>query len=173
MATDNPLWEFSLSIYQRGGVEAACIELQDRLGVDVNIVLACCWAGLAGDFLGDEFFRQLIADQELKLWSVTVIQPLRQVRRQLKQHPTGQVKSLRQQILQGEISAERVHQDMLLQRLRKATSQGLSGPACLYQNLASYWRGLDLGPPVWEDVRPLLTAACPDEDLSRLVGQLI
>ena len=172
MTIDNPLWEFSLSIYQQDGVESACVELQDRLGLDVNIVLACCWAGQAGELLGDGFFEQLIGDPQMKLWRDTVIQPLRQLRRQLKQHPAGEVQSLRQQVLQAEISAERVYQDKLWLGLQSAPSRALTGPICLYRNLAAYWQGLDLGAPVWEDVQPLLTAAFPGEELSRLASEL-
>jgi hypothetical protein len=118
------------------------------------------------------FFNRVTVDQEMKLWRDTVIQPLRQLRRQLKQQPVAQVQSLRQQVLQAEISAERVYQDKLLERLLLAAAEPVLGAACAYRNLASYWQGLDLGAPVWDDVRPLLQAVYPEDDISLLVGEL-
>src|SRR5262249_40267230 len=40
-------WNFSLKVYGRPGVAAACIALQDGLGLDVNLLLYCCWHGRA------------------------------------------------------------------------------------------------------------------------------
>ena len=39
------LWEFSLDFYARPGVSAALIELQDRAGLDVNLILFALWLG--------------------------------------------------------------------------------------------------------------------------------
>jgi len=36
---DNALWRFVLPFYGRAGVSPACLTLQDKIGVDVNIVL--------------------------------------------------------------------------------------------------------------------------------------
>jgi uncharacterized protein (TIGR02444 family) len=41
-------WNFSLAFYGRPGVSPACLELQDRHGRDVNLVLYACWVGLSG-----------------------------------------------------------------------------------------------------------------------------
>ena len=41
-------WAFSLEFYARPGVAEACLALQDRHGLDVNILLLCCWLGWSG-----------------------------------------------------------------------------------------------------------------------------
>ena len=41
----NPFWDYAVELYRKQGVEAACLELQRRHGVDVNLVLLCCWLG--------------------------------------------------------------------------------------------------------------------------------
>ena len=46
--SDNPFWDFSLAVYHRPGVAQACLALQDRRGLDVNLLLFCCWAGSLG-----------------------------------------------------------------------------------------------------------------------------
>jgi len=38
------VWDFSLSLYAMEGVAPACLALQERLGVDVNLFF-CCWQG--------------------------------------------------------------------------------------------------------------------------------
>ena len=42
------LWRFSLTVYGRAGVPAACLALQDEGGRDVNLLLYCCWVGASG-----------------------------------------------------------------------------------------------------------------------------
>ena len=39
----SPFWKFSLGYYRGAGVSEACLELQDRCGVDVNVVLFLLW----------------------------------------------------------------------------------------------------------------------------------
>ena len=41
-------WDFTIAHYGREGLSPAVIALQDRLGVDVNMLLLCCWAGSTG-----------------------------------------------------------------------------------------------------------------------------
>ena len=45
MSPAESFWSFSLTVYGRPGVEAACLELQDRFGADVNLALYCLWIG--------------------------------------------------------------------------------------------------------------------------------
>ena len=45
-AAAESFWDFSLALYGRPGVAPALIGLQDRLGLDVNMLLYCCWAGI-------------------------------------------------------------------------------------------------------------------------------
>ena len=42
------LWRFSLAFYARPGVSEALIGLQDRAGLDVNLVLFALWLGVSG-----------------------------------------------------------------------------------------------------------------------------
>lgn len=40
---ETPLWNFSLQHYAKPGVKQACLALQDTIGLDVNVALACLW----------------------------------------------------------------------------------------------------------------------------------
>jgi len=44
----HPFWNFSLELYAGEGVAEACLDLQERRGCDVNILLFCCWLGASG-----------------------------------------------------------------------------------------------------------------------------
>lgn len=173
MENANPLWEFSLTFYNRPAVDKTCVGLQDRLGVDVNIMLACCWAGCRGLVLEPGLLRRISEDAEIVHWRRTVIEPLRVIRRQLKQWPAEMVNSLRQQLAQAEISAERIEQERTYQLLRHLLPAAPADASTVYRNLGAYWEVLDLGAPVWEDVQPLLNAAFGDCDVARLEREAV
>ena len=46
MIPDSPFWNFSLRLYARAGVPDACLALQARHGIDVNLLFCCLWLGL-------------------------------------------------------------------------------------------------------------------------------
>lgn len=107
---DNPFWEFSLAHYSRREVAEACLHLQDAYGVNINLLLFCCWAGSRGEKLNTT--QILKAQRVIAEWDTQVVQRLRQLRRYLKDSAftVGQIeKSVREL----ELSAERVVQDML------------------------------------------------------------
>ncbi|WP_137390151.1 TIGR02444 family protein [Rhodoligotrophos defluvii] len=82
-ALDNPFWRFSLAVYGAEGVSAECLNLQERFGIDVNLLLFSAYLGaveglkLDGQHLAEaaEVVRHLHAE---------IVRPLRQARRGLK-----------------------------------------------------------------------------------------
>ncbi|GAB4176294.1 MAG: hypothetical protein OHK0024_13630 [Thalassobaculales bacterium] len=97
------LWAFSLDLYGRPGVAAACLALQDGAGADVNLVLYALWLGLTGRGAFDPACVERVAP-----WREQVVLPLRAVRRALTLRDgfRAQVKAL-------ELEAERRQQAML------------------------------------------------------------
>ncbi|MFN4089598.1 MAG: TIGR02444 family protein [Alphaproteobacteria bacterium] len=90
MPADRPgasLWDWSLATYERPGVAAACLALQDRHGLDVNLLLAAVWAGASGRGLDPAAMRELAAS--VARWHGEVVRPLRALRRRLKHDPHG------------------------------------------------------------------------------------
>lgn len=73
------LWRFSLAVYGRPGVPAACLGLQDAHGVDVNVLLYCCWMAHRGWPLSPAQCRAAMKLTEA--WRRDVVWPLRTIRR--------------------------------------------------------------------------------------------
>jgi uncharacterized protein (TIGR02444 family) len=115
-------WAYSLALYDRPGISAALIRLQDRHGLDVNLLLLCCFAGALGfGALSKAELSQI--DRAIGPWRAGVIQPLRALRRALKASPLRALESdggaLRRQVSQAELLGERRAQAMLAHWLAK------------------------------------------------------
>lgn len=103
----NPFWEFSTRVYQRDSVQRCLLELQDRHGADINILLGCCWLASGGAGLEPRQL-QLMLDSSSQ-WQLACIQPIRAARRFLK----GQSETLYKQAQALELAVERSYQDIL------------------------------------------------------------
>ncbi len=80
----NPLWEFSTWAYKEPGVEKACLALQGKHGIDVNIMLFCLWLAHIG--VGSSNLARYLTGA-LKLsrdWQRDLLEPLRTVRDNMK-----------------------------------------------------------------------------------------
>lgn len=102
----NPLWEFSLQLYARPGVAAACIEAQDRFAADVNLLLYAAWLAQEGLALNQEQWRALAV--AVTDWRQRVVQPLRALRRDWRDLPAAA--ALREQVKALELAAEQSQQ---------------------------------------------------------------
>lgn len=163
--SDNPFWDFSLAVYHRPGVAQACLALQDRRGLDVNLLLFCCWAGS----LGRRLERQDIARLRRAVgdWQERVVGPLREVRRRLKglSHAAGgEGSALRQAVKDCEFEAERIEQAMLhaaQAELPQASTPAADPAACAADNLSDYFAatGLEAETADRENLESLLGGA--------------
>jgi len=165
LATDNPFWDFSLALYAVEGVAPACLRLQDRHGLDVNLLLYCCWAGqcnVAFDAPAMAGFVELSAD-----WTASIVQPLRKVRRALKggfqNMPVADCETLRGAVAKLELEAERIEQDELAAALPPATQTSTSFSAVAAANLETYLsiQGIAVDRAVQRDVARLIDASWP------------
>ncbi|MBX7199953.1 MAG: TIGR02444 family protein [Rhodospirillaceae bacterium] len=80
----NPLWDFATWAYKEPGVEKACLALQGKHGIDVNILLFCLWLAHIG--VGSSNLSRYLAGS-LKLsrdWQRNLVEPLRGVRDAMK-----------------------------------------------------------------------------------------
>lgn len=112
---DSTLWEFSISVYIRSGVPDACIELQDRHGLDVNVLFFHVWDAVRRAV---PLTAAQIAEVEAAVadWQGDIVAPLREVRRRLKSAlgpGRGPIQALREQVKAVELDAERLEQLML------------------------------------------------------------
>jgi uncharacterized protein (TIGR02444 family) len=118
---------FALELYRRTGVADACLDLQFRHDLDVNVVLF-------GAFIGAVRRQTLtiadldLAHRRIDAWHQEVVRPLRAVRQRLKTGPvpapneaTG---ALRRKLAQLEIEAELIELDQLGALIPELRSSG-------------------------------------------------
>jgi uncharacterized protein (TIGR02444 family) len=112
------LWAFALSVYDSAAVQAECLDLQDRHGIDVNLLLFCVYVGAVhGAILSDTEVRQ--AASMVGEWHNSIVKRLRDARRAVKPfatHPSPIVSSaatLCTSVKAMELEAERLEQVIL------------------------------------------------------------
>ena len=108
-------WEFSLRLYASPAVQAACLELQDDCGVDVNVLLFMLYLASTGRRITADEARGVLAGVEP--WRAQVVVPLRTARRNLKTPVPGfdatAAETLRSIVKKAELEAERQQQAAL------------------------------------------------------------
>ncbi len=141
----NPFWDFSLAVWGREAVEPACLDLQERHGLDVNLLLFCGWAGRRGRALDDADIARLI--EAARPWRKATVLPLRKLRKWLKGQsaaPGAAAGALRDRIKDDELQAEAIQQDLFVEAL--PVPDGTGGPAVTVANMAAYFAALGTAP---------------------------
>lgn len=133
------LWRFSLAFYGIPGVAQALIALQDREGLDVNLILFALWLGLSrrSRLNSDELAA---ADRAVCTIRTEIVEPLRVLRRSLRHHPDADIQNLRDGVKVLELAAEKLIQSRLarLAGPRDSNSSRDSGLAAAHANFALY-----------------------------------
>ncbi|HVV93511.1 MAG TPA: TIGR02444 family protein [Hyphomicrobiales bacterium] len=113
------LWRFAVAVYEAPGAANACLLLQDRHGVNVNVLLAALYAVRHGTPLTAEDLAAL--DAAVAGWQRQVVEPLRAVRRAMKAEQAlagwPGAKALREAVKAAELEAERLTLATLARRL--------------------------------------------------------
>jgi uncharacterized protein (TIGR02444 family) len=117
-------WGFSLAVYGAEAVGPECLLLQDKFGLDINLLLLCAYLGAvhgatltAGDIAA--------ARAEVAAWHDDIVKPLRAARRRLKTTALPDVRiadaaaQLRTRVKAAELESEYVEQ-LLLERWAEA-----------------------------------------------------
>ena len=113
---EHPFWDFALAVYRAKGVSAACLNLQERHGIDINLMLFCLWLGESGRgaLTETEMLAVMAASDR---WHKVVVKGLRLVRRALKDGfadaPAQLRDALRAEVQATEIDAEHLEQLIL------------------------------------------------------------
>lgn len=157
-------WRFSLAVYGRPGVAPACVALQDRWGLDVNLLLWCCWHGAEGRALAAEEIAA--AAEAARRWQAEVVQKLRALRRRLKSGiadvPMPRAEILRSGITEVELEAERIAQATLA-GIPAGSALGAPPAALARANLEGYFmlRNVRLEAADRADLEVVLREAVP------------
>jgi uncharacterized protein (TIGR02444 family) len=138
-AESDSLWRFSLAFYAVPGVARSLIALQDKDGLDVNLMLFALWLGVSGRGpLGSDGFAA--AERAISTIRTEIVEPLRALRRRLRKNPDMDLQCLREGVKTLELAAENLVQTRLA-RLGGSCESGLSVDARLaaaHANLALY-----------------------------------
>ncbi len=105
----NPLWEYSLVTYRAEEIAATCLALQDRFGVDVNLLLYAAWLARNNRCLDTEHLNEL--DALVTKWRDSVVRPLRGLRRQLQTYT--EAAAVREELKTLELRAEQEQQEVM------------------------------------------------------------
>jgi uncharacterized protein (TIGR02444 family) len=144
---DNPFWQFSLRVYGTPGVADECLDVQDKLDVDVNVVLYAAWLGaIRGIILQGSGLSRI--EEAVSVWSTVVVRPLREVRRGLKAMPEAadlQVQALRKRVADTELYSEQIEQALLFRLADIIGRPGVGSDMALRANILSVlaWHGAD------------------------------
>jgi uncharacterized protein (TIGR02444 family) len=159
----SPFWRFSLRFYRQPEVADACIDLQDRAGVDVNLLLFLLWHALREESISVENIGRL--ERTIAPWRNTTVIPLRAMRRALKTPPSlveaNTVEGYRTRIKAIELEAERLQQEAMydIARASPLGHPAASREKAARENIAGY--------------EMILTAPFPNLAVEKLVGALL
>ena len=163
----HPFWDFSLRVYGQPGVAPACLELQDRHGLDVNLLLLCCWLGHCQKAKPSRAQVAALADA-VAAWHNDVVRPLRQARRRLKAPdaaiPPALAEALRREVKRIELDAEHIEQLARAARLPASEPAGVPVPENAAAALGYYLDRVGVSPDETDrlNLTALLRAAFDD-----------
>ncbi len=105
-----PLWDFALAFYAQPQIAETCVHLQDSYKVNVCLLIGLRWLDESGKHLSDAQFADL--QTYIQVWTQQVVEPLRSLRRLLKQpvaaYPQDETQAqIRISIKQAELLAEK------------------------------------------------------------------
>jgi uncharacterized protein (TIGR02444 family) len=138
------LWEFSLRVYASGAVSEACLNLQDRYALDVNLLLFCCWHGCYYGQISTSMLNEALAVS--RQWADNVVIPLRKTRSWMKGRQAllggepAVFNALRDGVKKLELRAEQMQQYKLQALLEssQATHAGDGDSSVIHHNLCLY-----------------------------------
>ena len=158
------LWNEVCRLYDGPGVRELCLELQERHGVDVPLLLSVAALARQGRSLGSEHLDALEAAS--KPWQEAVVQPLRAARHALRDGADAgaafgaeadTLRSLKAAVQAAELAAERVQIDALERAAAGWPPDATLAPEDAMAQVLRRW-SVPIGP---ERLRPLVAPTEP------------
>lgn len=127
-------WQFSLSLYP--AIKEVCLQWQDSYGVNINLLLFVLYLDKQQQSVSEAQLQQL--EDLLQHFSTEVTQSIRALRRTL---PSPWLESemqqpLRQQLLNTELAAEKLEQQLLVQQFNQL---GMTDDLLPYSQLLDHY----------------------------------
>lgn len=170
----HPAWDFVVRLYGQPEVAQACLELQERHGIDVTMMLFCLWRGsIDGQPLGA---RIAPLAQAARTWHMSAVVPMRAARRWLKEEAKRlddrTETSLFKTVLSAEIDCE--HGELLMvARLAESlcNTPDAGSPQAMAENLATFFKetGISLAEGDRAAIAAILSGAGAAEEIRRVL----
>ena len=109
---EEAFWRFSLAVYGLPRVAPALLALQDRDGLDVNLMLFALWLGISGRRPLDSG-ALAAAERAIGTIRTEVVEPLRSLRRNLRHQADEDIQRFRESIKALELEGEKLAQSRL------------------------------------------------------------
>lgn len=141
---DHPAWGFVISLYGAPEVAPACLELQERHGIDVTLMLFCLWRGVVS---GEPLTPHLASLMETAaIWRSSTVLPIRTARQWLKSTSAADpaLACLYKTVLSAEIECEHAELLALANQMDAQcaatahTSHPAAMPVAMTANLAAF-----------------------------------
>lgn len=129
-------WDWSLEKYDHDDVKTACLDLQDRSGFNVNILLWCCWLAQESRD-ASSLVEQAV--RTIEPWSSRFTCAIRKTRQKALKDPHASI--LYTSLLACELDAERIEQAMLFD-LASAAREVETGKIALARAALMTYAGL-------------------------------
>ena len=138
---ENPFWDFSLRHYVNPSVQALCLQLQDEIQANVNLLLFALWLAEQRRVFDVSLIN---AHSPFLSWREQVVLPLRQSRVAAKQLQGRN--AAYEALKKCELQVERVEQDLLfdLGQTLPIAGPAYSGEQLVNENLMGYLATLPL-----------------------------
>ncbi len=152
------LWSFALAFYARPAVAETCLLLQDQHSANVCMLIGLHWLDARGCILSAEDLKDLSA--HTFKWNSEIIEPLRSLRRALKQpfekYAVDELQEqLRNSIKQAELLAEK---KLLMEIESWSIKIAASGNSPQHPNLTRYLKNLGLDKNFIDSITQKLTS---------------
>lgn len=182
MEQQQDFWNFSVATYGKAGVAEACLHLQEEIGIDVNVLLYCCWYGCTRGTLDRSAMERILSIAEP--WAENVVRPLRAARTWMKAVgcdqpflPGDECMALREEIKRAELKAEHLQENRMQALTRGAALQDRETLSQVHSTLANtgrYFRHLnvDLDDESGSRLAHVVTAAVTGANLDTVTDSL-
>lgn len=150
----HPAWGFVTRLYAAPGVGPACLDLQERHGIDVTFMLFCLWRGsVDGRALGPHMPALAATARD---WHEAVVLPVRAARRSLKGRDSAA--ALYRTVVAAEIDCEHAELLALAERADAlyGPADGKGSASIMASNLDAFFAAVGVVPA--EHDRPAVAA---------------
>lgn len=143
---DSKLWDFSVQTYSLPEVQDICLSLQDDFNANINIIMYCLWTAEQNIKISQDNVTALV--QSTQPWQDTILKPLRDVRKMIKDHIIAMPVELLDQTVSNlgemELNAEHMSQ-MAIEKIidLNQASEEISVIECATLNLSLYLKQLE------------------------------